>query len=118
MPAYNLTFENGNFVISLARTGGQGATGPAGSDATVTTANVTAVVVGLAAGAVGTTALLTPQDDTVSFAFGETTAGTGLRASNAAGTKIGVALDGVWRCLGGTEVTSAASRTTQFLRIS
>ena len=74
---------------------------------------------GAAAGSVGTYALLTPSLANAAFSFGDTTAGSGLRPSNASGGTGGfVALAGTWRCMGRTVNTSQSQRTTVFLRIS
>jgi len=73
---------------------------------------------GAAAGAVGTTAFLASTNINDSFNFGDTTAGSGLRPSNAGGSLTGATQSGTWRCLGGTPGGSATSSTTQFLRIS
>jgi len=75
---------------------------------------------GAAAGSVGTYAFLAPTSTTQEFTFGETSAGSGLRATNASGSALfdGVALSGTWRCMGRTRQNSQAERATVFLRIS
>jgi len=73
---------------------------------------------GAAAGSVGTYAFLAPTSSTQEFTFGATSAGSGLRATNASGTQLlGGALSGTWRCMGRTNLDSPAERATVFLRI-
>ena len=73
---------------------------------------------GAAAGSVGTYAFLTPTVNTATFAFGDTTAGSGLRPSSANGSIGLVTLAGTWRCMGQTDDISQSGRATVFLRIS
>ena len=73
---------------------------------------------GAAAGSVGTYAFLAPSVTNQEFTFGATSAGSGLRATNASGSLSGVALSGTWRCMGRTSRNSEAERATVFLRIS
>ena len=73
---------------------------------------------GASAGSVGTYAFLTPSDENSSFFFGDTTAGSGLRPSNANGSSVPNTLAGTWRCMGRTDDNIATQRTTVFLRIS
>ena len=73
---------------------------------------------GAAAGSVGTYAFLTVSNENVTFSFGDTTAGSGLRHSNAGGTNNPTSVAGTWRCMGQTDDSFQAQRTTVFLRIS
>ena len=73
---------------------------------------------GAAAGSVGTYAFLAPSVTNQEFTFGATSAGSGLRATNASGSQLSGALPGTWRCMGQTSRLSAAERATVFLRIS
>jgi hypothetical protein len=73
---------------------------------------------GAAAGSVGTYAFLTPVLENVAFSFGDTTAGSGLRPSNASGFVGFATLAGTWRCMGQTVDTSQSGRAAVFLRIS
>jgi len=73
---------------------------------------------GAAAGSVGTYAFLAPSVTNQEFTFGATSAGSGLRATNASGSQLSGALSGTWRCMGRTSRLSAAERATVFLRIS
>ena len=73
---------------------------------------------GAAAGSVGTYAFLAPISSTQEFTFGATSAGSGLRATNASGLGDSITLSGTWRCMGRTSQNSAPERATVFLRIS
>ena len=74
---------------------------------------------GASAGSVGTYAFLISTNANAStFSFGDTTAGSGLQATNASGSIGSTPLSGTWRCMGQTDDNVQSERATVFLRIS
>jgi len=63
----------------------------------LTTLQSVAVVPASTAGAVGSYAM---AKSTATVAFGSTVSGSSLTPSNAAGSSVGSALTGTWRCMG------------------
>ena len=121
---------NGSSAINLPgvnTAGNQNTSGNAATVSNITTSQVGSATAGLAAGAVGTYAILLRLSDNASISTGSTYAGSGLRYSGFNGSVggrgivsggVGGAPVGSWRAMGHASSESNTYPATVFLRIS
>jgi len=121
---------NGSSAINLPgvnTAGNQNTSGNAATVSNITTSQVGSATAGLAAGAVGTYAILLRLSDNASISTGSTYAGSGLRYSGFNGSvgsrgilsgEVGGAPAGSWRAMGHASSASGTYPATVFLRIS
>ena len=121
---------NGSSAINLPgvnTAGNQNTSGNAATVSNITTSQVGSATAGLAAGAVGTYAILLRLSDNASISTGSTYAGSGLRYSGfnaVVGARgilsggVGGAPAGSWRAMGHASSSSGTYPATVFLRIS
>ena len=127
LTANNVLLGNGTSAVQVVAPGTSGnvlsSNGTTWASSALTATQVGNAYAGLSAGSVGSLVLGRYIVGSSTLTYGQTTAGSNLYVSNAAGGlagSSGVTLSGTWRCLGtvkGNEKNDAAS-TTIFIRIS
>ena len=113
--------------LDVPSTSGSGATGTwsinvTGNSATVTTittSQVASATAGVASSSVGSYVLARYDGVNGPITYGATVSGADLKPSNASGNNVGLALSGIWRCMGYSLNSSVSENlTTLWLRIS